>query len=113
MEIVLFVHPDVSLPPQSGRPGSEEDIVSQSGPLSKRSVGRTGRDEPHQFGGSGECQRQAAKEIQGRLGEVSACRQALDGACLAPGDLKTQKALEDPTRRPPAPRELCQTGCTV
>ena len=61
VEIVLFAPPDVSLPPQSGRPGSEEDIVSQSGPLAKGSVGRTGRDEPHQFGGSGE-----AKEIQGR-----------------------------------------------
>ena len=40
-----------------------------------------------------------------QLGEVSAGRQVLDGACLATGDLKTQKALEDPTRRPPVPRD--------
>ena len=40
-----------------------------------------------------------------QLGEVSAGRQALDGACLAPGDLKTLKALKDPTRRPPVPRD--------
>ena len=66
VEIVLLAPPDVSLPPQSGRPGSKDDTVSQSGPLSKGSVGRTGRDELHQFGGSGECQLQAAKEILGR-----------------------------------------------
>ena len=40
-----------------------------------------------------------------QLGEVSAGRQALDGACLAPGDLKTLKALEDPIRHPPVPRD--------
>ena len=38
------------------------------------------------------------------LGEVSAGRQALHGAILAPGDIKTQKALEDPVTRPPVPR---------
>ena len=63
MEIVCPAPPDVSPPPQSGRPGSKEDTVSQSGLLSKGSVGR---DESHQFSGSGECQFQAAKEIQGR-----------------------------------------------
>ena len=66
VEIVSLAPPDVSLPPQSGRLGSKEDIVSQSGPLSKGSVGRTGRDGLHQFGGCGECQLQATKEIQGR-----------------------------------------------
>ena len=40
-----------------------------------------------------------------QLGEVSAGRQALDGACLAPGDLKTLNALKDSTRRPPVPRD--------
>ena len=40
-----------------------------------------------------------------QLGEVSVGRQPLDGACLAPGDQKTQKALEDPTRRPPVPKD--------
>ena len=40
-----------------------------------------------------------------QLGEVSAGRQVLDGACLAPGDLKTLNALKDPTRRPPVPRD--------
>ena len=92
-KLFFFASPDVSLPLQSGRPGSEEDIVSQSGPLPNGSVGPIGRDEPHQF-----------HMVQ--LGEVSAGRQALDGACLAPGDLKTQKALENPTRRPPVPRDL-------
>ena len=45
-----------------------------------------------------------------QLGEVSAGRHVLDGACLGPGDLKRQKALEDPTRRPPAPGTLCRTA---
>ena len=36
-----------------------------------------------------------------QFGEVSAGRQGLDGASLATGYQKTQKALEDPTRRPP------------
>ena len=40
-----------------------------------------------------------------QLGEVSAGRQALDGASLAPGDSKTKKALEDPSRRPAVPRD--------
>ena len=40
-----------------------------------------------------------------QLGEVSAGQQALDGACFAPGDLKTLKALKDPSRRPPVPRD--------
>ena len=44
-----------------------------------------------------------------QLGEVSAGRQALDGACLAPTDLKTLKALKDPTRRPPVLRDPFRT----
>ena len=50
-----------------------------------------------------------------QLGEVSAGRQALDGACLAPGDLKTFDALKDPTRRPPVPKDHTLAGscCTV
>ena len=55
----------------------------------------------------GDCVEQRARRAfhTVQLGEVSACRQALDGACLAPGGLETQKALEDPTRRPPEPRD--------
>ena len=40
-----------------------------------------------------------------QLGELSAARQALEGAQLAPGDLTTLRALTDPDRRPPVPRE--------
>ena len=40
-----------------------------------------------------------------QLGEVSAGRQALEGASLAAGDQKTLNALRDPTRRPAVPRD--------
>ena len=97
--IVLFAPlPDVALPPQSGRPRSKEDIVSQSGPLSKGSVGRTGRDEAlmssveatsasarrrRRFKGN-DVEHRARKTFHMvQLGDVSASRQALDGACLA------------------------------
>ena len=40
-----------------------------------------------------------------QLGEVSAGRQALEGASLAGGDQKTLNALRDPTRRPAVPRD--------
>ena len=40
-----------------------------------------------------------------QLGEVSAGRQALEGASLATGDERTLKALKDPARRPPLPRD--------
>ena len=40
-----------------------------------------------------------------QLGEVSAGRQALDGASLAPGDSQTKKALEEPSGRPAVPRD--------
>ena len=39
-----------------------------------------------------------------QMGEVSAARQALEGASLAPGNLATLGMLTDPTRRPPVPR---------
>ena len=37
-------------------------------------------------------------------GRLSAARQALEGASLAPGNLATLGMLTDPTRRPPVPR---------
>ena len=40
-----------------------------------------------------------------QLGEVSAGRQALEGASLATGDERTLNALKDPARRPPLPRD--------
>ena len=40
-----------------------------------------------------------------QLGEVSAGRQALEGASLAAGDQKTLNALRDPTRRPAVSRD--------
>ena len=38
------------------------------------------------------------------MGELSAARQALEGASFAPGNLATLGMLTDPTRRPPVPR---------
>ena len=40
-----------------------------------------------------------------QLGEVSAGRQALEGASLATGDERTLNVLKDPARRPPLPRD--------
>ena len=39
------------------------------------------------------------------FGELSSARQALEGANVAPGTLRTLAALTDPTRRPPEARE--------
>ena len=39
------------------------------------------------------------------MGELSASRHALEGAALAPGTDATRRALSDPVRRPPVPRE--------
>ena len=41
-----------------------------------------------------------------KMGEVSRARQALEGAQLAPGTLDTLRALTDPRKRPPVPREV-------
>ena len=40
-----------------------------------------------------------------QLGELSAARQALEGAAVAPGNKTTLSALKDPTKRPPSPRQ--------
>ena len=40
-----------------------------------------------------------------QLGELSAGRQALEGAAVAPGNKTTLSALKDPTKRPPSPPE--------
>ena len=40
-----------------------------------------------------------------QLGELSAGRQALEGARLAPGTEETLQVLRDPEKRPPRPRE--------
>ena len=40
-----------------------------------------------------------------QLGEISAGRQALEGACLAPGNLATLGIFTDPNRRPLVPRQ--------
>ena len=39
------------------------------------------------------------------MGELSAARMALDGDNIAPGNDATLQALQDPLKRPPAPRE--------
>ena len=38
------------------------------------------------------------------LGEFSAGRQALEGAAIAPGNMRTLAALTDPSKRPREPR---------
>ena len=40
-----------------------------------------------------------------QVGELSAARQALEGASMAPGTIATLRELTDPDRRPPVPRE--------
>ena len=45
-----------------------------------------------------------------QLWELSAGRQALEGACLAPGDKKTLEALKDPDRCPALPRNSVPDG---
>ena len=49
--------------------------------------------------------RAARAEKLVHLGELSAARQALEGEAVAPGTLRTQAALMDPSRRLPVPRE--------
>ena len=39
------------------------------------------------------------------MGELSAGRHALEGAPIAPGTEATLKALQDPLKRPPTPRD--------
>ena len=39
-----------------------------------------------------------------QMGELSAARQALEGAPVAPGTMSTLRALTDPEKRPPLPR---------
>ena len=50
-------------------------------------------------------QRATRAEMLVQVGELSAARQALEGAELAPGNQATLNALKDPARRPPRPRE--------
>ena len=47
------------------------------------------------------------------LGELSAGRQALDGAEMAPGNLATLAQLTNPERRPPVPRDLLSGSATA
>ena len=47
--------------------------------------------------------RKALRMVQ--LGELSAGRQALEGAAIAPGNDATLSASQDSERRPPEPRE--------
>ena len=50
-------------------------------------------------------QRGARAERLVQLGEISVGRQALESGKVAPGTLATLRALTDPARRPPVPRE--------
>ena len=40
-----------------------------------------------------------------QLGELSSARQALEGSCVAPGNLATLRSLTNPSRRPARPRD--------
>ena len=48
--------------------------------------------------------RAARAEQMAALGELSAGRQVLEGAAIAPGNMRTLVALTDPTKRPREPR---------
>ena len=50
-------------------------------------------------------QRATRAEMLVQVGELSAARQAFEGAELAPGNQATLNAVKDPARRPPRPRE--------
>ena len=54
---------------------------------------------------SDEAKRAARAMSLVQVGELSAARQALEGAALVPGNLATLRALTDPARRPPMARE--------
>ena len=57
-------------------------------------------------GGEREDEARAARALSlVHMGELSAARQALEGAPLAPGTHATLRALTDPERRPAFPRE--------
>ena len=56
--------------------------------------------------GEEDLSRRAARAVrQVEFGEISAGRQALEGESVAPGTLRTLRALTDPERRPEVPRE--------
>ena len=40
-----------------------------------------------------------------QLGELSSAKQALEGSCVAPGNLATLRFLTNPSRRPVRPRD--------
>ena len=52
-----------------------------------------------------EAQRAARALSRVQLGELSAARQALEGAAVAPGTLATLAALTNPEKRPPVPKQ--------
>ena len=55
---------------------------------------------------TGDVERRAARAVRFvQMGELSAGRQALEGAEVAPGTRRTLDKLRDPVRRPPEPRE--------
>ena len=103
---LFFALPDVSLPPQLGRPGSEQDIVSQSGPevslISSVEAASARARRRRRFKGDDVEQRARRAFHMVQLGEVSACRQALDGAFLAPGDFIPRRHW----KIPPNPRDF-------
>ena len=80
----------------------EWDVLLEKS-LNSSMDGATGRVRRRRNGDSVEKRaRRALHMVQ--LGELSAGRQALEGASLAPGDKKTLEALKDPDRRPALPR---------
>ena len=66
---------------------------------------RRRRRRPH---GDDVCRRADRAQALVQMGELSAGRAALEVASLAPGNEATRRALTDPSRRPPEPREPLQ-----
>ena len=74
--------------------------ISNTAKIHQRSVRRRRRE---QGDGIEKRANRALSLVQ--MGELSAARQALDGAPIAPGTLATLRALTDPEKRPPSARQ--------
>ena len=69
-----------------------QTLLAWTGLLSKCKPGHIWTAQPH-------------THILAQMGELSAARQALDGAHVAPGTQATLRALTDPEKRPPTARQ--------
>ena len=84
--------------------GEWESLVLQSIPGAEQAANASARRRRRER--TGDVERRAARAVRlVQMGELSAGRQALEGAEVAPGSRRTLDKLRDPVRRPPEPRE--------